>query len=360
MRRVLPLLFVFFVVFLLRLTTSTLNLKDGDNVRIAARVSSGTVIFDDRQYLRVGRLKVYLPAYPRLYYGDRVVLEGTVRGNNLDKARIIKLIPANDPLSILRSKLLSVYRRSLPLDEYGLVAGVTLGSKEGISAEMWKKLTNTGTAHVVVASGMNVVLVGGFLVGLAVSLFRRRTAIAIAVVGIWVYSILCGLEAPIVRASIMGTISYLAQFVGRLNQSFRAVAISASIMLLVYPRWIYDVGFFLSFFATISLIVFYNRVSLLTSRLAFIERLPRVFKDSLDTTISAQIGVMPVLFFTFGNFNLLSVIINSIVLWSIAPLTIIGYVGGIVGILTFPVGRMILLVGYPLARFFTFVVDIFA
>ncbi|MBU0768403.1 MAG: ComEC/Rec2 family competence protein, partial [Proteobacteria bacterium] len=66
-------------------------------------------------------------------------------------------------------KLLEFYKNAFPSPHSSLVAGVVIGSKEGISGNFWESLKNSGTLHVVVASGMNVTLVAGFLMTLFLS-----------------------------------------------------------------------------------------------------------------------------------------------------------------------------------------------
>ena len=119
----------------------------------------------------------------------------------------------------------------------------------------WEKLKSTGTAHVVVASGTNVTMTVGFLVGILTTFLKRRTAIWITLLGILIYVTISGFDAPIVRAGIMGSILLLGQEKGRVASSWRVLIYSGLIMLLIKPIWITDLGFILSFVATISLML---------------------------------------------------------------------------------------------------------
>jgi hypothetical protein len=55
---------------------------------------------------------------------------------------------------------------------------------------------------------------------------------------------------------------------------------------------------------------------------------PEVLKEGLSTSFAAQIGVAPILFVTFGQFNILFPLINALVLWTIPYIMILGSVGG--------------------------------
>ena len=91
----------------------------------------------------------------------------------------------------------------------------------------------------------------------------------------------------------------------------------------------------------------------------FLTFLPQIFREGLSTSLAVQIGVAPILYFYFGLFNLASPLINMLVLWTIAPLTIIGMVAGMLSIISIPFARLILYLSYPLSFYFVKVVGIF-
>jgi len=343
----------------IRYQTSRPRFVSGDRVKITAQVKSEPINYYNSQYLKLAGLKVYLPLYPTVAYGDRVVVEGVVDADKLTGPILKEVIEPKTVIYKTRSKLLEVYKKALPSDESALVAGVTIGSKSGVSSEFWESLKRSGTAHVVVASGMNVTLIAGFLLALCLSFIKRKYAIAVVLSGIWTYALLCGFDAPIVRAAIMGSIGFFAQLTGRLNQTIRAVVISAFIMLSFVPDWITDTGFILSFCATLSLVVFTKKIGEIVEKVKVLRKMPKLLKESLITTVSAQIGVIPVLYLTFGSFNPLSVAANVLTLWTIPIITIAGFIGGFLGLLFFPFGKAVLLLIYPLAKYFTYIVGFF-
>ena len=251
----------------------------------------------------------------------------------------------------LRQKLVLFYQRALPEPHASLVAGVTIGSKASIPKEFWESLKRSGTAHVVVASGMNVTLVASFLLGLLVLLVPRKRAVPLALSGVWLYALLSGFDAPIIRAGVMGSIALAAQEFGRLNFAWRALVLSAGMMLLIWPTWLTDLGFILSFLATASLLLFEKKIAKL------LRKVPSILREDLSTSLAAQIGVAPILFISFGQFNLLSPIINALVLWTIVPITVIGMAAGLVGLIIEPLGKWILYLVYPLTSWFVWIVN---
>ncbi|MBU0569858.1 ComEC/Rec2 family competence protein, partial [Patescibacteria group bacterium] len=220
---------------------------DGTRVKISGRVTSEPIRYETSQRVFLQGFKFYLPLYPEINYGDEIVVEGVVDGDKLKDVRLSGTEKSGGMLYILRNRLIDFYQESLPSTHSALVAGVTIGSKASIPTEFWEKLKTSGTVHVVVASGMNVTLVAGFLMSALILFIPRRRAIPLALVGIWSYAILSGFDAPIIRAAVMGSIAFGAQEIGRLYFAWRALVLSALAMLLLKPEWIIDLGFILSF-----------------------------------------------------------------------------------------------------------------
>jgi competence protein ComEC len=167
-----------------------------------------------------------------------------------------------------------------------------------------------------------------------------------------VYVVLSGFDAPIIRAGIMGSVAFLAQFKGRLVDSYRLLIYSAGIMLLFKPLWILDLGFILSFVATLSLMLFQKRID---NKLHFV---PNFLREGLSTSLAAQIGVAPIIYATFGAFNIFSPFINALILWTVSYIMILGALGGIIGLILPLIGRLILLMAFPFLWWFVEIIKI--
>jgi competence protein ComEC len=344
--------FIFIIVRFYFHFTSPKPYVDGDRIRITHWLTTEPARYEREQYFRLMGLKVYLPLYPEISYGDKIVIEGVVNGDKLKSAKLIKVEEPENPLYRFRNKLLTFYNTSIPAPHSGLISGMVIGSKSGLTESFWEKLKNSGTVHVVVASGMNITLVSGFLVNIFTIFFRRKLALVLAFAGIWTYALIAGFGAPIIRAAIMGSITFLSQESGRINIAVRSLIISGIVMLSVFPGWIVDIGFLLSFFATLSLILFQKRIQ------KFFKLVPSIIREDLSTTTAAQIGVFPILLFAFGQFNILSPFINALVLWTVPLITILGMVGGVAGLIIPGMGQVILFLAYPLTSWFIFVVNL--
>ena len=321
---------------------------DGTVIRIKSAVTSEPLRFENSQYLRLKGYKVYLEKYPEINYGDNLLVEGVVQGDKLKNTRIIELQESRFILVKLRERLLHFYQGGLPFRHASLVSGVVLGSKENMDTDFWDKLKNTGTVHVVVASGMNVSIVAKFLISFLVLVLPRRKAIPIALLGIWSYSVLSGFDAPIIRASIMGSLTFIAQELGRMYYAGRTLILTAVLMVIVKPEWIIDLGFILSFVATASILLAEEPIR------KFFTKVPSLLRSDLSTSLSAQLGVAPILYASFGQFNILTPLYNVAVLWTIPLITLIGMLSGILSLISVPIGRLVLYLVYPFTGWFIF------
>ncbi|MFC1600610.1 ComEC/Rec2 family competence protein [Patescibacteria group bacterium] len=340
--------FIFLAIRIFVYFESIPSYSGGTVIRIKDTVRSEPLRFKKSQYLRLKGYKIYLPKYPEINYGDEVIIKGVVDKDSLKKAELIKVNETTKILIKLRSRLIDFFQKSLPFRHASLVSGVVMGSKQGLDMQFWEKLKNTGTVHVVVASGMNVTIVAKFLITLLAIVLPRRKAIPFALVGIWSYSILSGFDAPIVRASIMGSLAFIAQELGRLYYAGRTLLITAVLMVLIKPEWIIDLGFILSFVATASILLIEEPIN------SFFKKVPSFLRSDLSATLSAQIGVAPILYASFGQFNLLSPIYNIAVLWTIPIITLIGMISGITSLVFVPLGQLILYLAYPFTSWFIF------
>lgn len=309
------------------------------------------------------RVFITAPLFPQFNYGDKVSVVGnlTIKPlNNVDEIYFIsypKIKAKNGDKNfilaitgLIRQKVISVFQSNLPPNSSGLLLGIVFGVKEAIPQNFYDTLRVSGTLHVTAASGMNVTMVGGFLATLFSSFLRRQIAVFAAIFGILFYAVLAGLEASIVRASIMGILVFSSQILGRQSIAAYALLLTGYFMLLFDPNLIFDLGFQLSFAATAGLLFI---MPLFSFRNAFLG-------SDLATTLSAQIAVLPILLSTFGTYSLWSVLANTLVLWSIPLLMILGGLGALAGFVFEPLGSLFLYLSLPLLLYFEKVISIFA
>ncbi len=315
MKRLLPAL-IFFALFLIRFQTGFQSIQNldklaGKKITLIGNISSQITLQVSSQSFNLGKIQVRTKLYPQYQYGDKVIIAGTLQRKvinpwysrfSLMYPSITKLESGNSFFIGLKQKIESWYRRLLPEPEASLLSGIVLGSKRGLPDDFWQALQKTATLHIVVASGYNVTIVIGAVIFLLAGLLKRPLAIGLGIGAVIIYSFMAGFEPAIVRAALMGSLAYFGQILGKPSAGLRLLILAAVAMLLVNPLFIFDVGFQLSFMATLGLIL-------------ICPRLPRWLPRGLSESLAAQIMVWPILLYNFGQMSLIGILVNSLIVY---------------------------------------------
>ena len=160
-----------------------------------------SVFFDFQGY------KIITSVYPKISYGDVIKIEGEANEDGFVSfpkiEKIDKISNFQTFLFSIRSKIDEKINKFLPEPQSSLLSGVLLGVDRGLPDDFEDDLRTTGTIHVVVVSGYNIMVVGGFFLLLA-GRIKRKYAIILSIIAIIFYTLLTGAQPPTVRAAIMG------------------------------------------------------------------------------------------------------------------------------------------------------------
>lgn len=362
-------LFVFlFAILSLRFYFSQQNqlqLTDGQRISFESTILSQPQIIGNQQVFTANhenqKIRIATGRFPEINYGDFVLISGPIsnKGN-----RVLMYFPEISPvnsssnifqsglekINILRQNLVLLFSKTLPSPAAGLMLGIIFGIKEQMPGNFSDNLKTSGVFHVVAASGMNVTLVGGFISTLFAFFLKRQIAIGLSILGIVFYAVLAGLEPSIIRASIMGILVFSAQILGRQALAVNGLLLAGFGMLFIDPISISDVGFQLSFMATLGLI--------LIPKIRTIGKIG-VIGDNVNSTIAAQIATLPILLANFGTYSLYSIFVNGLVLWTIPIIMMLGGLGALLGLILVPLGQIFIYLGYPLLLYFEIIVNFF-
>ncbi len=226
----------------------------------------------------------------------------------------------------LKDALLQKIYRYVPRPESSLLAGVLLGEKMALGDELENDFRTTGLMHIVVLSGYNVsIIITAVTLMLAFLPLYTRSIIAVTL--IVAFALLVGAGPTVVRASIMALFIVLAGIVGRPYHVERVLLLAGALMVLYNP-WIlfYDISFQFSFLATYGLIAI---MPLLEKPLRFVPAFLDL-RDSAMATISAQLMVMPLILYYIGDFSMVSVLVNMLVLFMVPINMALGFIMSVV------------------------------
>jgi competence protein ComEC len=231
-----------------------------------------------------------------------------------------------------RSYILQTIRKYVKGEmETSIAEALLIGYRDDLDKDLVQAYSNTGVVHIIAVSGMHLGLIYGLLMFLLKGMNRnKRLKIIKAVLIItllWLFSLLTGASASVLRAVLMFTAIVGAEVIDRKGTIYNSMAASAVVLLLVNPFLLWDVGFQLSYAAVLSIVLFmkpiYNWFSIQNKLLDGLWKLNAL-------TLSAQILTLPLCMYHFHQAptlflitNLVAVPLSSLVLFVLIFLMII-------------------------------------
>lgn len=208
----------------------------------------------------------------------------------------------------LRDDIVKMYeRQGFEGNALSLLAAFSVGEKRGFSQELKEVYSDAGVSHLLALSGLHlglfymvVVTLLGFAGG------SRKWYIArelLALLLLWVFAFVAGLTPSIVRAALLFSLVSVGRCLRRDSSSLNSLAFAAMVMLLFSPRLLFDISFQLSFSAVLAIILLTPWIN----ELLGCNKRGRLYRSAvslLAVSFSAQVGVLPFVWYYFGTFPL--------------------------------------------------------
>jgi competence protein ComEC len=320
-----------------------------------------------------GNILLLVPRFPEYKYGDKLEVRGLLENppvfEDFDYQAYlagkdiyfmmyfpqVEIIDRASGINILgwiysfRNNLAQSLSAALPEPQASLAQGIVLGIRSSIPDSLKTNLSVTGTAHLLAISGVNLTIIAGLLVALGIWLFGRRRYLYVwlTLFIIWFYLLLTGVQAPVVRATIMASIFLIAELLGRQKNIFASLFFSAAIMAGVNPEILFDVSFQLTFTAMLGLIFIAPPLRNLSRQIIFQKIGEEGFKvktlilvtDSLSVSLGAIIAICPIMAFYFGIFSFVGPVATLLITPSLSPIIIFGSITAMVGLASPPLAQ---------------------
>ena len=185
----------------------------------------------------------------------RVAVFGSVKSGLL----VRETAPAPAPFRLLRRARAAIRQRlldsGLPPPTVGLAAAVLIGDRTLAPPELERAFRDAGTLHLMAVSGLHVGLVALLIYGAAILLgAERRTALAALLAALPLYAALAGGRPSVVRAVLMAGALIVGMRRGLSGTALNGLGLAAIVLLAVAPGNALDVGFQLSFAATLAIL----------------------------------------------------------------------------------------------------------
>lgn len=235
-----------------------------------------------------------------------------------------------------------------------LVSAMVLGSRGvDLPFDLKDQFTRAGLAHALAASGFQSSLILGVVLALT-RRFSAKTQFLAGTASLLIFVGLTGIQPAVLRAAVMGFGGLVALVLERKVKPLGALLVTGVLLLVFNPLWLWNLGFQLSFLATMGLMV---TVPPLMKQLDW---LPSAIAPLFAVPIAAYLWTLPLQLAAFGVLSPYSVVVNLITTPLISILSIGGMVSALAALIWSPAGSALAwLLKYP-AQALILVVDGFS
>ena len=308
---------------------------------------------DGRVERCAGRIRVEIGGEspkPRLLDGQRVAAWATLRAARRTEGarqglvafaycKSARLLERRDPdgggwarrwAAALREEARGVFTRSmLAGTERGLVRAMVLGDRSEVDETTAEAFRASGTYHVLALSGAQVALLAGLVVG-ALRWFRASpwTQAVVTATAIGLYSLLVGADVPVVRAALMASAVLAGRALELDADPANLLGLAGLALLADRPAAAADVGFQLSFGATLGILALAGPLT------RGVPRMPLRLDLAVAASVAAQCALAPVLAGWFHRLAPAAVVLNI----AAVPLSGAVLLAGLAVLLVAPLG----------------------
>ncbi len=257
--------------------------------------------------------------------------EGSFAGLRGDQVDVVK-VGSGWGLWRIQQRIVQSQLQGLGSPEGGLVSSMVLGGRAvDLDYEVKDQFMRVGLAHALAASGFQTSLI----LGVVLALTRRcseRVQFAVGTLALGSFVGLAGLQPAVLRAAIMGFGGLVALLLNRKVKPLASLLVTATMLLVMNPLWIWNLGFQFSFLATIGLLV---TVPPLTKQWDW---MPSAIAPLITVPIAAYLWTLPLQLGSFGVLSPYSIPVNLITTPFISLISLGGMASALAALVWSPAG----------------------
>jgi competence protein ComEC len=149
-----------------------------------------------------------------------------------------------------------LFRKYMSEDNANTVLSVILGDVKYLDKDYYKDIQKTGLAHIFAVSGAHIVIIyAAFFKLFNFFGLKRKISWLLSWTLLWIYGFIIGFPITVLRSLLMFNFLFGSEVIYRKYNSINSLVISAFILLILNPYYLFDVGFQLSYMAALCLLV---------------------------------------------------------------------------------------------------------
>jgi competence protein ComEC len=235
----------------------------------------------------------------------------------------------------VKQRILSAQVQGLGNPRGLLTTAMAIGKQGiGVPADLRQQFTQAGLAHTLAASGFHVSLLLGIMLRLT-QRYSSNLRLAIGVTTLMGYVSLTGIQPSVLRAGIMGIAALVALTTERKVRPLGSLLMAGTLLLLVEPRWIWDLGFQFSFLATLGLLVTAPTLT------RWLDWLPPTIASAIAIPLAAYLWTLPLQLWTFGIVSPYSIMVNVLATPLVTLISLGSMISSVAALIYPPIGSFL-------------------
>ncbi|TDD99222.1 ComEC/Rec2 family competence protein [Flavobacterium cellulosilyticum] len=216
----------------------------------------------------------------------------------------------------LRTRIIrNLQKNNFNKPELDVAVALILGQKQDVSPEIIRDYQYAGAIHILSVSGLHI----GFILLFITFLLkpfpntRRGSFIKLIVIlsSLFSFAILSGMSPSVLRSVTMFSFVAIGMYLRRSTYIYHTLLVSALLILLFKPSFLFEVGFQLSYLALFFILWLQPLLAQLWSPK---NKIVNYFWEILTVSFAAQIGVMPLSIYYFHQFPGLFFVTNLVII----------------------------------------------
>ncbi len=226
----------------------------------------------------------------------------------------------------IRAKCIKAFSKSgVSGSRLALLNALVLGERKGIDRELNDKFIRSGAIHFLAVSGLHVGIVYLFLNYILGFFFKPSNPLrlTITILFLFLYAFITGFSPSVTRAVIMFSFIQSGKAFSRFINIYNILCLSAFIILLCNPMYLFHTGFWLSHLAVAGIVAFFPVIN---NMLSFRFILWRWLWSVVSIALAAQITTLPLSLWLFGCFPSYFLLSNLFLLPLVTPVLLLAFI----------------------------------
>ncbi len=264
-----------------------------------------------------GKIKFeFISKNSKMYYNAKnIFVLGKLNKNQIYK---IEDLPDTDwryYILKLRQKIISIPKEFLNSEICSVTNGILIGEKNEIPENIKKDFQKIGVYHLLATSGIHVVIISQFIFYIFKKLkIKEKSAALFSSLAMVLFMAIVGFTPSVTRACLMTIIYFLGICISKTPDSINSLGITILIICALNPFAACDIGLWLSFLATLGIILGYNPIKEYIYKKIKLKKTTILdyIISTLSVTLCVFIFTLPIAILKFKKISLISPISNLI------------------------------------------------